>query len=86
MAPLIAAAPLIAGLAGAGASIYGATRKGPGPPTQVMQTATPITGQETQGAKDEVLRRLAKLRAANVTREGALSTPNVKRKVLGAGV
>jgi len=58
----------------------------PKAPTQVSQAPTPITGQDTQGARDDVLRRLAKLRAGNVAREGALSAPNVKRKVLGAGV
>lgn len=35
-------------------------------------------------ARDEVLRRLAKMRRATMVSQ--LSTPNVKRKQLGAGV
>jgi len=42
---------------------------------------------ETSGiyARDELLRRLSRLRAANV-RTSELSAPNVKRKVLGTVV
>ena len=47
------------------------------PPTQ-------ITGKQTESTRDEVLRRLAKIRRATVTSE--LSSPNVKRKMMGAGV
>ena len=57
----------------------------PKAPARVSQPGQPITQMETQGAKDETLRRMAQLRAANV-RTSQLSTPNVKRKVMGAGV
>jgi len=56
----------------------------PRPPVRVSQPAAPVTGLETAGANDELLRRLAKLRRATIASE--LSAANVKRKVLGAGV
>ena len=58
--------------------------KTPRAPARVQQPAKPVTQQETQGARDELLKRLAKLRRATVTSE--LTTPNIKRRQLGAGV
>ena len=56
----------------------------PKPPTRISQPATPVSGEETEGARDEVLRRLARLRRATLTSE--LSNPNIRRRQLGAGV
>jgi len=88
MAPIIPLLPYIA-MAGATAySVSEANKNKPKPPSMVTQPGKPVSGQDTQGARDDVLRRLAKIRAANtsVSREKALSPPNVQRKVLGAGI
>ena len=54
-------------------------------PDRVSQPAKQVTGADTQVARDELLSRMAKLRAANV-RDTELSNPNIKRRQLGAGV
>ncbi len=54
----------------------------PKPPTAVAQPATVVT-QPANIARDDVLKRLAKLRRA--TQLSELSQPNVKRTTLGAG-
>ena len=56
----------------------------PKAPDRVSQPGKPITDTDVKGTRDDVLRRMAKLRRANVTSE--LTNPNVKRKVMGAGV
>ena len=83
---MVQAIPAIVMAAGGGYSAYSAHKNKPKRPDRINQPASPVTDQDTQGAKDDVLRRMAKLRAANTAREGALTAPNVKRKVLGAGV
>ena len=46
--------------------------------------AIPVNQKQSISARDDVLKRLGKMRRATIASE--LTTPNIKRKVLGAGV
>ena len=61
-------------------SLFGSKPKMP----NISPTPIPVNQRQSIMAGDQVLARLAKLRRATVTSE--LSNPNIKRKVLGAGV
>jgi len=61
-------------------SLFG---KAPRAPRVMAAAAEPVTRDQTEGTRDELLRRMAKLRRATLTSE--LSNPNIKRKTLGAG-
>lgn len=71
-------------IAGAGYGAYSASRQKM--PEAVKVSPSPIKVDEKQSitARDEVLKRLAKLRRATLTSE--LSEPNIRRRKLGAGV
>ena len=85
MAPVLPMLPYLAMAGAAGYSAYSANKNKAEPPNMVARKPDPVNGRDTQAARDDVLRRLARLRSANNAREGALSTPNIKRRTLGAG-
>jgi len=60
--------------------LFGGTPKQP----HVAGPATPVDPKAGQGANDELMARLAKLRRANMVSD--LSAPNIRRRQLGAGV
>ena len=65
-------------------AISGLFGKKPQQPAAPAAQPLRITAKDTEGARNETLARLAKLRYA--TRKSDLSQPNVKRKTLGAGI
>lgn len=50
---------------------------------QIVAQPTPVTQVKADIERDELLKRLAKLRRATLVSQ--LSQPNVKRRTLGAG-
>ena len=70
----------------AGSAAYGAysisRAKKPKMPTPSPAPAR-VNERQAIGARDDLIKRLAKLRRATVVSE--LSTPNIRRKQLGAG-
>lgn len=64
-------------------NLFGKKPKQPQPPILTGKHLV-IGEKESTYARDDLLRRLAKLRRATLTSE--LSNPNVRRKMLGAGV
>ena len=75
----------LAVIGSAGYGAYAANEAAKKKPKTINVSPAPIKANDMQAinARDDALRRMAKLRRATVTAE--LSNPNIKRKQLGAG-
>lgn len=70
-------------IGGAGYSAYSASRQKIPKPIKVSPEPAKVDEKQGIMARDEALKRLAKIRRATLVSE--LSRPNVKRRQLGAG-